>query len=116
MFFKETLAFAGKYSHKAALPASRIALASRFYSAAKTVPLTAETYSDKVQRNPNFKTLEDGDLTFFRSVLKDDNYLITNEADLDFFNEDWMRKYKGQSKLVLKPKTTEQVSQILKYC
>ncbi|KAM9930840.1 hypothetical protein OXX59_000254 [Metschnikowia pulcherrima] len=116
MFFKETLAFAGKYSRKAALPASRIALASRFYSAAKTVPLTAETYSDKVQRNPNFKTLEDGDLTFFRSILKDDNYLITNEADLDFFNEDWMRKYKGQSKLVLKPKTTEQVSQILKYC
>lgn len=27
-----------------------------------------------------------------------------------------MRKYRGQSKLVLKPKTTEQVSQILKHC
>lgn len=27
-----------------------------------------------------------------------------------------MRKYRGQSKLVLRPKTTEQVSQILKYC
>lgn len=27
-----------------------------------------------------------------------------------------MRKYRGQSKLVLRPKTTEQVSKILKYC
>lgn len=86
------------------------------FSSTKTVPLTAETYPDKVQRNASFKTLEESDLEFFRSVLKDENYLITNEADLDFFNEDWMRKYKGQSKLVLKPKTTEQVSQILKYC
>lgn len=29
---------------------------------------------------------------------------------------DWMRKYKGHTKLVLKPKTTEDVSKILKYC
>ena len=27
-----------------------------------------------------------------------------------------MRKYRGQSQLVLKPKTTEQVASILKYC
>ncbi|ODV68797.1 hypothetical protein HYPBUDRAFT_104124 [Hyphopichia burtonii NRRL Y-1933] len=88
---------------------------NRNYST-KTVALTAETYSDKVKRDERFKKLEDSDLKFFESVLKDKNYLITNEDDLDFFNEDWMRKYKGQSKLVLKPKTTEQVSEILKYC
>lgn len=93
----------------------RICVASRFYSA-KSVPLTAETYREKVERNPNFKALELADVDFFRSILKDDNYVITNEQDLDFYNEDWMRKYKGQSKLVLKPKTTEQVAQILKYC
>ena len=29
---------------------------------------------------------------------------------------DWTKKYKGNSKLVLKPKTTEEVSAILKYC
>lgn len=29
---------------------------------------------------------------------------------------DWMRKYRGKAKLVLKPKTTEEVSKILKYC
>lgn len=88
----------------------------RHYSASHEVALTAETYSNKVSRDSKFKKLEDSDLDFFRSVLKDDNYVITEKLDLDFYNEDWMRKYKGQSQLVLKPKTTEQVSQILKYC
>ena len=32
------------------------------------------------------------------------------------YNIDWMRKYRGKSRLVVKPKTTQQVSQILKYC
>lgn len=88
----------------------------RFYSAVLTVPFTADTYSEKVQRDPRYKQLEEGDVAFFRSVLSDENYVITNELDLDFYNEDWMRKYKGQSKLVLKPKTALQVSEILKYC
>lgn len=103
---------------RSALPvtrAFRAPLAARAYSA-KAVPLTAETYKDKVQRNDTFKKLDAADIDFFKSVLKDDNYVVTNESDLDFYNEDWMRKYKGQSKLVLKPKTTEQVSQIVKYC
>ena len=29
---------------------------------------------------------------------------------------DWTKKYKGESKLVLRPKTTEEVSTVLKYC
>lgn len=38
------------------------------------------------------------------------------EADLEPFNEDWMHKYKGQCRLVLKPGSTEHVSKILRYC
>lgn len=43
---------------------------------------------------------------------------VTTDAtsDLEPFNSDWMRKYKGQTQLVLKPQTTEEVSQVLKYC
>lgn len=43
---------------------------------------------------------------------------ITTDAtsDLEPFNSDWMRKYKGQTQLVLKPQTTQEVSQVLKYC
>ncbi|KAL8897748.1 MAG: hypothetical protein Q9207_007052 [Kuettlingeria erythrocarpa] len=37
-------------------------------------------------------------------------------ADLEPFNSDWMRKYKGQTKLVIKPKTTEEMAEALKYC
>lgn len=86
----------------------------RFYS--KVVPLTAETYKDKISINDSFKKLDDGDLDVFRGILKDPNGIITNQEDLVMFNEDWMKKYRGQSKLVLKPKTTNQISKILKYC
>lgn len=82
----------------------------------KAVPLTAETYKDKVSRDPKYKTLDEADLTKFRQILPEASSIVTSEEDLVGFNEDWMRKYKGQSKLVLKPKTTAQVSEILKYC
>ena len=36
--------------------------------------------------------------------------------DLEPFNSDWMRKYKGCSKLVVKPGSTEEVSNVLRYC
>ena len=36
--------------------------------------------------------------------------------DLESFNSDWMRKYKGCSKLVVKPGSTEDVSKVLRYC
>ncbi|CAH2350939.1 D-2-hydroxyglutarate--pyruvate transhydrogenase Dld2p [[Candida] railenensis] len=82
----------------------------------KAVPLTAETYSSKVSRNPSFKKLDETDIKHFQTILNDGNGLITDADDLLFYNEDWMRKYRGQSQLVLKPKSTEQVSSIIKYC
>ncbi|MCJ1352974.1 MAG: hypothetical protein MMC33_002958 [Icmadophila ericetorum] len=36
--------------------------------------------------------------------------------DLEPFNSDWMRKYRGHTQLVLKPGSTEEVSKVLKYC
>lgn len=39
-----------------------------------------------------------------------------DKDDLESFNNDWLGKYRGQSQLVLKPSSTEQVSKILKYC
>ncbi|CCE79887.1 Piso0_002979 [Millerozyma farinosa CBS 7064] len=86
-----------------------------FYSS-KVIPLTAESYADKVKRDERYSKLNDSDIEAFKSILQDSHSLITNEDDVAFFNEDWMRKYRGQTKLVLKPKTTEQVSEILRYC
>ena len=37
-------------------------------------------------------------------------------ADLEPFNSDWMRKYKGDTKLVIRPASVEEMSKALKYC
>ncbi|MCJ1363970.1 hypothetical protein MMC16_003079 [Acarospora aff. strigata] len=60
-------------------------------------------------------------VTFFRDLLGAGSAVIDGVSsdasdDLESFNSDWMRKYRGHTKLVLKPGTTEEVSKILKYC
>ncbi|KAJ3414664.1 hypothetical protein HDV05_006199 [Chytridiales sp. JEL 0842] len=93
-------------------------LVKRSYStAAAKVPLTADAYP-YLKRNTAFATLNDQDIAHFKQILKDagSSAVLTDSSDVEPFNEDWMRKYKGQSRLVLKPKTTEQVSAILKHC
>lgn len=77
----------------------------------KSVPLSAETYPNTLRSS--FSKISQTDLDHFASILEPTSIL---QDDLLFYNEDWMRKYRGQSKLVLKPKTTEQVSLILKHC
>lgn len=39
-----------------------------------------------------------------------------SEGDLAGFNNDWMGKYFGKSPVVVKPKTTEEVGAVMKYC
>lgn len=37
-------------------------------------------------------------------------------CDLEKYNVDWYRQFRGCSRLVLKPTSTEEVSQILQFC
>ena len=81
---------------------------------------TAES-KPELQRNARFKKLSVEDVEFFRHVLGNDRAIIdglTKDADDDLasFNIDWTKKYRGKSQLVLKPESTHQVSNILKYC
>lgn len=60
-------------------------------------------------------------MKFFKDLLGKESAIIdgvTKDAtdDLEPFNGDWMRKYRGHTSLVLKPGSTEEVSRILKYC
>ncbi|KAG7698390.1 hypothetical protein KL951_001654 [Ogataea haglerorum] len=69
---------------------------------------------------PQVKRLDFGKITpqtvdFFKSVVGE-AAVVTDQDDLLFYNEDQMRKYRGQSSLCVKPKTTQQVSEIVKYC
>ena len=82
------------------------ALAMRFSSTVSGKPLRGPT-TDDVQ---NFRAMmgdrEGGMLTT----------LCGDEVDLDPYNVDWTRKFRGSSGLVLSPRCTGEVSSILEYC
>merc|ERR550534_3472580 len=89
-------------------------LGKRDFSTKPEVTLTSERYPS-VRRGP-FSQLTDSDLSFFRGLLPDGERVLTDETALDGANVDWLRMVRGQSKLLLKPRTTGEVSQILSYC
>lgn len=59
--------------------------------------------------------MTEDDRTFLAEVVGAQN-LVLDASELAPLNEDWMRKYKGRSKIALKPTTTKQVATILRYC
>jgi FAD/FMN-containing dehydrogenase len=67
-------------------------------------------------------TPTEADVAHFRSFLASQSVISTlgtnaaESSDLEQYNSDWMAKYKGQSRVVLKPRSTEQVSRIMKHC
>ncbi|KAI6782134.1 putative D-lactate dehydrogenase-like protein [Emericellopsis cladophorae] len=86
----------------------------------RATKLTTEMYPG-IKRDERFKQLSSDDVTYFKELLGSDSALIDGlhqdaAADIEPFNEDWLHKYKGQCRLVLKPGSTEDVSAILKYC
>jgi FAD/FMN-containing dehydrogenase len=86
----------------------------------RSITYTTDSYP-ALKRDSRFAELSSEHVDFFKSVLSDASAVIdgvTADAgdDLEAFNSDWMRKYRGHTRLVLKPKTTEEVSKVLKYC
>ncbi|KPI34968.1 putative D-lactate dehydrogenase mitochondrial [Cyphellophora attinorum] len=84
-----------------------------------SVKYTTDSYD--IERNPAFAEISAEDVQHFKSILGDDAAVIdgvTQDAtdDIEAYNKDWMNKYRGHTKLVVRPKSTEEVSQILKYC
>ncbi|CAP69035.1 uncharacterized protein PODANS_7_9950 [Podospora anserina S mat+] len=82
--------------------------------------LTSEKYPD-IQRDSRFAQVTPEHVKFFKDVLGSESAVVdgvTSDAadDIAPFNSDWMNKYRGHCRLVLKPGTTEEVSKILKYC
>ena len=62
------------------------------------------------------------DLAHFAKILPSSSILstlspsATPNSELEPFNNDWMNKYHGKSTTVLKPRTTQEVSDIVKWC
>ncbi|KAL6105466.1 d2hgdh [Pungitius sinensis] len=61
-----------------------------------------------------FSTITGEDLAFFGKVLP--GRAITDPDLLASSNVDWLKSVRGSSEVLLRPQTTEEVSQILKYC
>ncbi|KAJ0416384.1 hypothetical protein BJY00DRAFT_304161 [Aspergillus carlsbadensis] len=88
--------------------------------ATKEVKYTSDAYPN-LKRNPNFGEITAEDVKYFKELLGAESAVIdgvTTDAtdDIEPFNGDWMRKYRGHTKLVLKPQSKEEISEIMKYC
>ncbi|KAF8922408.1 FAD-binding domain-containing protein [Mucidula mucida] len=70
----------------------------------------------------SLNAVSEQDLAHFSTILEPSSILSTlppvasPAAELDPFNQDWMGKYRGNASTVLKPKSTQQVSEIVKWC
>ncbi|RDA91382.1 hypothetical protein CP533_6887 [Ophiocordyceps camponoti-saundersi (nom. inval.)] len=95
-------------------PASR-----RFFhhsGGARRRRLTADTYPN-LRRDEGFNRLTAQDVASFRQMLGDGAVVEAGEDEpLAAYNEDWMHKYRGQSRLVLRPASTDDVRHILTHC
>lgn len=82
--------------------------------------LTADSYPN-LKRDDRFAELTPEHVSHLKNILRHESAVIDGvsgavEGDIEPFNEDWMHKYKGQCRLVLKPGSTEEVSEVLRYC
>lgn len=62
-----------------------------------------------------FNYVQNKDIDYFKSILSQERVLV-EEDDVLPYNIDWIKNCRGQSKVVLKVKSTQEVSSILKYC
>jgi (R)-2-hydroxyglutarate---pyruvate transhydrogenase len=73
-----------------------------------------------MKRNEKFAMLTPEHIAYFKETLGEsaviDGLTKDEGADIEPFNTDWMLKYRGQSSLVVRPGSVEQVSKILRYC
>lgn len=94
--------------------ALRVASAALHAPASAGLPRTAAGAA-QITRDPRFNTVTESDLARFRGILGA-SAVVTDEAELAAYNEDWLKKFTGASRVALKPKTTAQVSAVLAHC
>ncbi|KAL3435483.1 hypothetical protein BDV09DRAFT_185054 [Aspergillus tetrazonus] len=102
------------------VPATRCFSQAPTRRATKEVKYTSDAYPT-LKRSPKFAEITAEDVKYFKDLLGSESAVIdgvTTDAtdDIEPFNGDWMRKYRGHTKLVLKPQSKEEVSKVLKYC
>lgn len=89
-------------------------------AAAKAIKFTSESYP-QIKRDSKYKEISNDDVKYFKELLGSESAVIDGlnrdaSEDIEAYNSDWMRKFRGHTKLVLRPGSTEEVSKVLKYC
>lgn len=98
-------------------------------SSVRSFSSTPRRAGGNVPARADYKKLTVDDVKAFASFLStpssslfttldspDGSWTAVAEDDLVGYNKDWMDKYVGHSQLLLKPKSTEEVSKIMAYC
>lgn len=102
------------------------------FSVRSSVPVPVPVpvrYESHIARNPTHATLTSEHVQGLAQQLSTPSRsLLTSlstsssqaqqvqQDELDAHNNDWMGKYHGQSQVVVKPRSTAEVSHILRYC
>ena len=74
------------------------------------------------QRTESFTKLTNDHVKHLRSLVSSPSSVLStlddsaSPDDLKVYNNDWMNKYRGKSQVVVKPRTTEEVSKIISWC
>jgi hypothetical protein len=89
----------------------------RAASSQAEVPLTAEHYAVK---RGDYAQLTELDVQEFHSILSEGEgggeRVVTDPATVAPHNVDWLHNVRGQSQLLLRPRTTREVSRVLAHC
>lgn len=112
-------------SAEASLPSTLTMIQRYVVSRCLRTTLRSQTWKRLVSTSratAHLNTVNENDLVHFSKILPPSSILSTlppnglPASELSTYNSDWMGKYHGKSQVVLRPKTTEQISQILKHC
>ena len=95
-----------------------------FRHALRRIPLRSLPLARRYAHTPapQLRPVTASDVEHFASLLPATSILSTlppissAKEELQPFNDDWMNKYHGQSTTVLRPKTVEEVSAIVRWC
>lgn len=85
-------------------------------------PFRASLRLQRLVHSGSLSSVTAEDVEYFSSVLPTNAVLSnlppfsTTSSELEPYNNDWMNKYHGKSTTVLRPRTTEEVSNIVKRC
>jgi FAD/FMN-containing dehydrogenase len=93
-------------------------LSSRFL----TRQLGLQAWRRHHSTHPALNSVTEQDVAYFSKFLSPSSILSTlppstlTSNDLLQYNNDWMGKYNGRATTVLKPRTTHEVSEVVKWC